>query len=351
VAYFSKYGNKHLQKIFINTLPLHENLRGSRIVITGGTGFIGSWVIDFISFLNIDYLFDIKVVLLSRSLGSVKKKLPHIFNLDFIEIIASDILHPIPNTIGHFDYFVHGATDASKELNDNNPLLMFDTIISGTRNVCNFLSDKNYSNALNMSSGAVYGVQPDSIHNVSEIFTGGPDFTSIFSTYAEAKRGAELIFNIYRKESSIKFSTARIFALLGPGLSLNTHFAAGNFIRNAIACEPIKINGSGLPVRSYLHPVDLTTWLLFILVKGDAAAAYNVGSPDGISIKDLALRVSSLLGPVDVDVKNNEDNGWNIGRYVPDVNKIINQFNLPQKHSLDSCIIDTYKWSREYEGF
>ena len=85
-----------------------------------------------------------------------------------------------------------------------------------------------------MSSGAVYGNQPDTVKNVSENWLGGPDILNSVNCYAEAKRAGEILCAIYHKQHNLNIKIARIFALLGPYLSLDIHFAAGNFIKNAL---------------------------------------------------------------------------------------------------------------------
>ena len=125
--------------------------------------------------------------------------------------------------------------------------------------------------------------------------SGAPDLTNHRSAYGEGKRAAEMLCTIAARQHGLDIVTARIFALLGPLLSLDIHFAAGNFIRDAMAGKTIVVEGAGRAVRSYLYAADLTVWLWAMLLRAPAGAIYNVGSEEWVSIAELAERVARLL--------------------------------------------------------
>src|SRR5690606_5402235 len=129
---------------------------------------------------------------------------------------------------------------------------------------------------LMLSSGAVYGKLRAEIMQVSEGYVGGPDLLEPYYTYSESKRMAELLCAIYARQSGIRIPVARLFAFVGPRLPLDAHFAVGNFIRDALAGNTIKVNGDGAAIRSYLYAAEMTVWLLAVLMKGQSARAYNV---------------------------------------------------------------------------
>jgi dTDP-glucose 4,6-dehydratase len=133
---------------------------------------------------------------------------------------------------------------------------------------------------------------------------------------------------------------------VGPYLSLDTHFAIGNFIRNVLCDEDIHIKGDGTPVRSYLYASDLMIWLWTILFNGKDNYPYNVGSDEAISIGDLAAEVN----------KNSTNKERKIViacpksdrpplRYAPSVERAKKDLNLNIFVPLNAAIRKTLTWN------
>lgn len=310
---------------------LWPNLSGARIFMTGGTGLIGRWMLEALARSGSDA----KVTLLSRDPAAFARKAPHIAaRCDFV---TGDVLTFTPPK-GEFTHVIHGATDASADLNARDPRRMFDTIVTGTRRVLDLALESGTNRLLFMSSGAVYGPQPANVLRVSEDWHGGPDPRDPLSAYGEGKRAAEALCAIYGKQFGLGITTARIFALLGPLLPLDTHFAAGNFIRDAMAGRTIRVNGSGQAVRSYLYLADVAVWLWSVLLSARSGTTYNVGSEEAVSIAELAHRTAQVLGAPGVEILGKPDPGWNPGRYVPSNAAIRRDLGLTPTVPLDEAI-------------
>jgi len=333
-----------LKSILTNAKSDFFSLKNSRIFITGGTGFIGSWILESLNYANRELDLNILVTVISRNPKAFLAKNPHFKNRPHINFIKGNVLN-LKEVSGEYTHLIHAATDASAELNENNPREMFDTVVCGTQNTLDFAVKKNISRVLFLSSGAIYGQQPWEMEHISEEWAGSLDCTNPMNTYAEAKRAAEMLCSIYEKQYGLNISIARIFALLGPFLPIDTHFAAGNFIKDAIEGKPIIVKGNGLPCRSYLYASDLTIWLWRMLVRAESGKIYNVGSDESISIGDLARRTSETLGDGQYTILNKEDKGWNLGRYVPDTSMIKMELNVSRLVSLDEAIYKTAYWN------
>jgi len=306
-------------------------LAGARIFMTGGTGFIGRWMLEALARAPVDA----EVTLLSRDPAAFAARAPHLAAR--FRLVAGDVMTFAPPP-GDFTHVIHAATDASAALNASDPRRMFDTIVTGTRRALDFATDRGAGRFLFLSSGAVYGVQPWEMAHVAEAWTGGPDPRDPRSAYGEGKRAAEMLCAIHGRQFGLDVVTARIFALLGPLLDLDIHFAAGNFIRDAMAGRPIRVEGAGQAVRSYLYAADLTTWLWALLLRGPRGAAFNVGSEESVSIADLARRTAALLGGPGVEILGRPDPGWNPGRYVPATAAIRAALDLTPTVGLDEAI-------------
>jgi UDP-glucuronate decarboxylase len=225
---------------------------------------------------------------------------------------------------------------------------MFDTIVEGTRRALELAVACKAERFFFLSSGAVYGRQPFELTHVAEDYPGAPPLATHRSAYGEGKRAAEMLCTIYARKFGLDIVNARIFALLGPLLSLDIHFAAGNFIRDAIAGEPIIVRGSGSAVRSYLYASDVAVWLWKILVRAAPGAIFNVGSERAVSIAELAELTSTLLDAPGFEILGKEDHGWNPGRYVPATQKIRTELRVEARVGLEEAIIRTARsngWS------
>lgn len=324
--------------------PVWKALSGQNIFITGGTGFIGCWLLETLRRANLKNNCDIRATILTRSRGAFESKAPQLFSDKNFTFVEGDI-RLLEGLDGEFSYVIHAATDASAHLIDTDPLKMFTTVIDGTSKALDFARRKGSKRTLFLSSGAVYGQQPWEMTHVSESYMGGPNCVDPKATYAEAKRAAEMLCAIYKKQYGMEIAIARIFALLGPYLTLDIHFAAGNFIRDAMSGKKVTVAGNGLPCRSYLYASDLTVWLWHLLIQGESCKPYNLGSEESVSIKELAKKISSLLGNGEVEILGQADSGWNPGRYVPEANLIAKDLGLPRTISLDEAIKRTALWN------
>ncbi len=310
--------------------PLWQRIAGARVFMTGGTGLIGRWMLEALARSGSDA----EVTILSRDPDTFARKAPHLAAR--YELLAGDVQTLVPK--GEFTHVIHAATDASADLNATDPRRMFDTIVGGTRRALDLAVTRGARRFLFLSSGAVYGPQPWDITHVAEDWHGGPDPRDPRSAYGEGKRAAESLCAIYGKQFGLDVVTARIFALLGPLLSLDIHFAAGNFIRDALAGRTIRVEGSGAAVRSYLYLADVTVWLWTLLLAAERGATYNVGSEEAVSVADLAHRIAALLHGPGVEVLGRPDPGWNPGRYVPSTAAIRLELNLFPTVDLDEAI-------------
>lgn len=312
-------------------------LAGKRLFMTGGTGFIGRWMLEGLRAASLGHDMGVELTVLTRDPAAIAARAPHLATHPGFRFVAGDVLSLEPDG-ARYDHVLHAATEASADLNFNQPVQMFDTVVTGTRRALDFAVAAGAERFLFFSSGAVYGAQPWEVGHVGEDWTGGPDPRNLRNNYAEAKRAAEMLCAIYRRQHGLDTVTARIFAVLGPMLSLGIHFAAGNFIRDALDGRTVRVEGAGTAIRSYLYAADLATWLWAILLRAPAGATYNAGSEEAVSIADLARRIADLLGNAGHEILGRPDPGWNAGRYVPSTALIRRELGMAATVGLDEAI-------------
>ncbi len=327
-----------------------RSLRGTLLFITGGTGFVGKWLLETLAWANERLELDIRAVVLTRSVERFTNNAPHLASNGSFSFVEGDV-RSIPADLGVFDGIVHAATSASAELLKNDPQLMLDTIVEGGRAVMDVASRSGAIPLLFTSSGAVYGRPPSSLSRVDETYVGGPDPLEPLSAYHEGKRIGELQCAIAAKSFGLKPKIARIFAQVGPYLPLDIHYAMGNFIRDALEGRTIRVQGDGTTVRSYMYAADMTAWLLGIYARGEPLRAYNVGSERPVTIADLASRVAQAASePPAVEIMQAPDPKRPVDRYVPGNRRAREELGLEEWTPLTEGIDRTIAFYEKYRA-
>mgnify|MGYP005842338973 CR=1 FL=1 len=333
-----------LDHILEHTRSLWDELRGERLFITGGTGFFGCWLLESLAWANDRLGLRLQAWVLTRHPGAFRRKAPHLAGHAAIQLHLGDV-RSFAFPAGRFSLVIHAATESSAQLNAEQPLLMLDTIVAGTRRTLDFAIHCSAQRMLLTSSGAVYGRQPPELSHVPEDYAGGPDPLDAASAYAEGKRLAELLCALYARQAGLQVKIARDFAFVGPYLPLDRHFAIGNFIADGLRGGPIRVLGDGTPHRSYLYAADLVIWLWTILLRGQPGRAYNVGSEEAISIAQLAALVAAAFQPaLPVHIQQQAAPGHPAERYVPDTRRAREELGLQPTIALPAAIRRTIEW-------
>jgi len=333
-----------LDHILEHTEGLWGELRGERIFITGGTGFFGCWLLESFAWANDRQNLGSQALVLSRSPEKFSSKAPHLFQHPSISFWHGDVRN-FEFPPGRFPFLIHAATKASAKLNQEDPLLMLDTIVQGTRRTLDFAATCGTKKFLFTSSGAVYGRQPPEITHIQEDYLGAPKSQDKLSAYGEGKRFAELLCALYANQYIFEAKIARCFAFVGPYLPLDRHYAIGNFIRDGIEGGPVVIKGDGTPYRSYLYVADLLIWLWTILLRGQNSRPYNVGSEYGITISDVAYQVADCFTPtIQVQISKDVQTGKLPDRYVPNTQRAWCELQLNQYVEFREALHRTINW-------
>ena len=313
-----------------------DRFKGKRFFLTGGTGFFGKSILDMV---KRGFAENSSFTILSREPDAFLRQNPCFAGMDHVTFHRGDI-RDFEFPACEFDCLIHAATPAVTTLA---PGEMRSIILEGTERILAFARQCKAQRLLFVSSGAVYGPQPEWCENLAEDFPCAP-----VTEYGIAKLEAEKMC----LNSGVECVIARCFAFIGPYLNLDIHFAAGNFLGDCLRKKDIIIKGDGTPLRSYLYADDLVEWLFAILEKGRAGEAYNVGSPQGISISALAKEMASHFEPAPaVRIMERAVPGRAPAQYVPDVSKIGKELGVSIKVPLSEAITLCKKFHLEHRDF
>ena len=332
-----------LAEVVVDTASLHRALAGARILVTGATGWFGTWLLDALVAIDRAASLGLRIVAVSRDPAAFAARHPALAAVRSIEWVRADVRDPHLAVGGPVTHVIHGAAEASAKLNADDPDRMFDTIVNGARNVLRLVAGHPQSRMLLIGSGAVYGPQPAGVARMTEDQRSTLDPLSAANAYAEGKRAAEQLAAIWHASRGVDVVIARCFAFAGPHMPFDAHFAVGNFIRDALEGDAIRVAGDGSPRRSYLYPTDLVAWLLTLLVRGTTMRPYNVGAEDAVSIGRLATLCAELGGrhvPVAIAGRPGGHD------YVPDTARARDELGLAVRVPLNEALRRTVAWRR-----
>ena len=340
---FSRADLDHVLK----TAPVQwEDLRNRRLLLTGGTGFVGTWLLASFVWINSTLGLNARVTVVSRRPESFARRMREVACDPAVELLRGDVASfEVP---GPFDFAIHAASEEAADKSASALLAKADADIAGTGNVLAVTRRANVQRMLFTSSGAVYGVQPPALTLVDEDFDGAPDPNDPRAAYGRAKRQSEAMC-ARAADERLACLIARCFAFVGPLLPQGAGYAAGDFLGDVVHGGPVTVTGDGTPVRSYLYAADLAIWLWTILLRGRSCRPYNVGSDRPVRIRDLAQQIARLAQPpADVRIERpSPAPASSPPRYVPSIRRAQRELGLNVFVDLDDALARTWTWMQE----
>jgi dTDP-glucose 4,6-dehydratase len=313
-----------------------SDFAGSVAVVTGGSGFVGRWLVETFAASGCG-----RVFLLTRNAAATRERAPHLETAAGVSVVEP---YELPERC---DFVIHAATDSAENL-ASNPR-RFVEAIDLTSAALEFASRAEARRFLYISSGAVYGKQPPDMMFLNETFAGAPDLTDFRSAYGESKRAGELLCASYRN-SGLHVTIARLFSVIGPLIPLGPKFAAGQFLEDVLHGRPVEVRGDGTPLRTYLYIADAAVWLWTMLLRGQNGRAYNAGSESPVSILDLARQAASLVSPaLPVVVRGTPDADRPADRYVPSTQRAQRELDVAETIGWCAALRKTFEWYRSMD--
>ncbi len=265
---------------------------GKKILITGGTGLIGSCLIDALVIANAIGHYGNEIHVITRS--ARKAYLRFCENVKHITIHEQSITEPIILEM-EYDYIIHAASNADPKSYNSYPVETITTNIEGTLNALTFCKHHPNCRMLFLSTFEVYGALHDGCA-LDEDMAGVVDFNVMRSGYPESKRAAELLVRSFCKEYGVNACIARLGSVYGPCMLESDNKAHAEFLRAGADGRDIVLKSEGIIRRNYVSVFDVVSGLLFLLQNGIAGEAYNVVDSEEHSIREMAEMIGELSG-------------------------------------------------------
>lgn len=261
-----------------------EKLNGKTLMISGGTGFVGTFISDVIRYRNEHYGSNTKIVSLSRHGGESDNT---------VEKIAADITKPIQYD-GPVDFILHLASNTHPAQYAKDPVGTITTNIIGCDNLLKLAVEKKISRFLLASSVEIYGQGTEEPMN--EKYCGYIDCNNARAGYNEAKRTCEALCRSYESQYGVDVVIARLARTVGADHKKDTK-AMAQFMDKAVAGEDIVLKSKGNQRFSYSYIADTASGVLKVLLDGIGGEAYNVSDEDeGMTLGDYAGFMAGLAG-------------------------------------------------------
>jgi UDP-glucuronate decarboxylase len=253
-----------------------------KILVTGGAGFLGSYLCE--SLLKENH----EVLCVDNLVTGSKSNIEHLQNNPKFEFLRHDITFPLYVEI---DGILNFACPASPVKYQHDPVQTMKTSAIGAINMLG-LAKRNKARILQASTSEIYG--DPKISPQTEEYWGNVNSIGIRACYDEGKRAAETLFTDYRRQYSLDTRIVRIFNTFGPRMSETDGRVVSNFISQALRNEDITIYGTGNQTRSFCYVDDLISGVLNLFFSENPNQPINLGNPDQISMNQLANEIIKL---------------------------------------------------------
>lgn len=345
----------------INNLKYEFNrLSGKNLLITGGAGFLGYYLIQSILFWN-DHVKNKKPIIV-WVYDNFKRKVPKwittLKQRSDIHIIKHDITTPLPKSTIEYSYIIHAASIASPIYYRLRPIETMDANIQGLRQLLDYtLIQKKTAQPIDsflfFSSSEIYGDPTPNYIPTSETYHGNVSCTGPRACYDESKRYGETLCVNFAKCYNLPIKIARPFNIYGPGLKINDGRVISDFAGNIFANEDIIIFSDGSPTRTFCYVADAIIGYYKILMNGSRCEAYNIGieKPE-ITIKKLAelmicigKKYFGYTGKIVYKISKDRDYLVdNPNRRCPNIFKARSQIGYSPSININKGLLQTMYW-------
>ena len=296
--------DEDLAYICSNLSEEFSRMSGKKVLISGGAGFLGYYLVQAILAWNRGSASSnrIRLAVYDNYLRGVPAWLEGLQGHDELMLVRHDITDPLPAETKDFQYIIHAASVASPTYYRKYPIQTMDANVNGLRNLLEYavqqhVKNKSLEGFLFFSSSEIYGDPSAENIPTPETYQGNVSCTGPRACYDESKRYGETLCVNFAQQHGVPVKSARPFNNYGPGLKITDKRVIPDFARDVLEGRDIIMLSDGSPTRTFCYVSDAIIGYYKILVQGRSGEAYNIGVEEPeISIAGMAEKIASLAG-------------------------------------------------------
>ena len=337
-------------------------MAGKRLLITGGAGFLGHYLVRSVLHWNrANPGREIALTVYDSFMRGVPDWLKRCEAQRACAVVKHDIRDPLPDGIGSQQFLIHAASIASPTYYRKHPIETMDANVNGLRSLLDYSVRQKergepVEGFLYFSTSEIYGDPTPENIPTPETYRGNVSCTGPRACYDESKRYGETLCAAFAQRHGLPVRVARPFNNYGPGLKITDGRALSDFARDVLAGRDIVLLSDGAPTRTFCYVADAVVGYYKVLTRGRDGEAYNIGveSPE-ISVAVLADTVVRLAGGLlgykgKVTRKSSADKNYlvdNPNRRCPIIQKARAELGYEPSISLETGLTRSLQWYRE----
>jgi len=350
----NEFLSQELKELSEKLGTLTKRFEGKTILVTGAAGFVGSWLVGLLQWLNKNQFTHPATIIAVDNYITGMQQNPFIdMNDEHLLFEKVDITKPFTPK-KRPDLIIHGAGIASPVFYAKYPLETMTSTIDGLRNILELAREAKPEAVLYFSSSEIYGDPDPKFIPTPETYNGNVSPTGLRACYDEAKRFGETLSTVYHRLYDIPVVLVRPFNVYGPGMKIDDQRVLPNFLNAALNGKTLEIYNRGDQTRTFCYATDAVNGFLRVLLSGKPGEAYNIGmDKEEISMADLAKRVETAVGKkLDIQIKDYPE-GYPVGdpnRRCPALEKARTNLDYEPTTFLDEGLIRMLKWYQLLRG-
>lgn len=327
-------------------------LEGKTLLISGGSGFLGTYIVGVIKFLNAKFFHNpCRVISVDNFITGSQINLVENGEDKNVIFINTDVTKPL-FIKEKVDFIIHAAGIASPVYYQNFPLETIDVAVSGTRNLLEYArTNDKLKSFLFTSSSEIYGDPSPEFIPTPETYKGNVSSLGPRSCYDESKRLAETICMTYFRKYQVPIKIVRPFNIFGPGMKSNDYRVIPNFITQGLKGDTLTVHDKGVQTRTFCYITDAVTAILKVLLSNKNGEVFNIGNDaNEISMLNLAKTMAPIFhSEIRIELVNYPDTypADEPSRRCPDIAKIRKMFKFEPQVDLETGLIRTISWFKD----